>query len=411
MRDLLRIRDFRLLFIGQAGSTWGDALTNLALLILTQRLTGSVAAVAGTAIAVALPQLLFGLPAGALVDRWDRKKVMVAADMLRALLVIGFALVNSTGRIWLMYVLAFTQAGISVFFNPARGVLVPAIVKPDRLLAANSSMETSRIVFGLLGTAAAGVWAGVSADMRLLFVLDSLTFIASACLVQAIRTPSEPAKAGAAQTGMRNELVEGFRNILGSRVLLGVLIGAGIFMFGVGAVNVLLVTFLIDELAVSETWFGILEAAQVSSMVMSGALLATLAARIRPTRTIPMALIGSGLVVAAITAVRTPWQLMILLFAVGWLITPLQASITTIVQTEVNHEMLGRVGSLLNTVTGSANVGSMTLAGVAATQLGVRSVFLICGAIVMAAGLATASVFTVAENFKGRNLKGDFTSE
>lgn len=411
MRDLLRIRDFRLLFIGQAGSNWGDALTNLALLILTQRLTGSVAAVAGTAVAVALPQLLFGLPAGVYVDRWDRKTVMVVSDILRALLVLGFATINSLDNIWLMYVLAFAQAAIGVFFNPARGALLPVITGPDRLLAANSFTETSRIVFGLLGTAAAGIWAGLANELWPLFVLDSITFIGSAALVLAIGARSEPPRIDSARTGVWAEMVEGIRNIFGSRTLLGVVMGAGIFMFGVGAVNVLLVSFVVDELAVSETWFGALEAAQVSSMVMSGALLATLASRVRPTRTIPLALIGCGLIVAAIAVVRTPWQIMVMLFAVGWLITPLQASISTIVQTEVNHELLGRVGSALNTVTGSANVGSMTLAGVAAAQLGVRGVFLLCGVIVMVAGLVTAVVFTVAENFKGRNLKGDFTIE
>lgn len=121
MRHLLAIRDFRLLFIGQAMSNWGDGLTTITLLILTQRLTGSTAAVAGTAIAVALPQLLLGMLAGVYVDRWDRRKVMIASDIARGVLVLGFVFVGSAERVWLLYLVAFLQAAVGTFFNPAKG--------------------------------------------------------------------------------------------------------------------------------------------------------------------------------------------------------------------------------------------------------------------------------------------------
>ncbi len=91
MKRLLGIGDFRNLWLSHVISSFGDALTNLALLILAQRLTGSTAAVATTAVAVALPQLLFGLFAGVLVDRWNRKFVMIASDLARAFLVLGFS--------------------------------------------------------------------------------------------------------------------------------------------------------------------------------------------------------------------------------------------------------------------------------------------------------------------------------
>jgi MFS family permease len=174
MRDLLAIRDFRLLFVGQAMSNWGDGLTTITLLILTQRLTGSVSAVAGTAIAVALPQLLLGMLAGVYVDRWDRRKVMIVSDIARGLLVVGFVFVGSADRLWLLYGIAFLQAAVGTFFNPAKGALIPRVVGSGNLLAANSMMETSRVVFSLLGTAAAGVWAGVGDVLWPIFVADAI---------------------------------------------------------------------------------------------------------------------------------------------------------------------------------------------------------------------------------------------
>ena len=396
MKDLLRIRDFRLLFVGQAGSNWGDALTNITLLILTQRLTGSVAAVAGTAIAVALPQLLLGMLAGVYVDRWDRKRVMVISDVARAVLVLGFVFITSAAQIWLMYAIAFIQAAVGAFFNPAKGALIPALIGRERLLAANSAMETTRIIVGLAGTAAAGLWAGLVGDLWPIFLVDAITFLGSAWLVQLIATESAGHRSSATG-GVWREMVIGIRAATTSRILVGVMVGAGVVMFGLGAVNVLLVPFVIEDLAVSETWFGALEGAQVSSMVMAGALVTVLAARFRPSRVITVTLLGVGVIVASISLVENVWQFLLVLFAVGWMVTPLQASVSTLVQSETPDALRGRVGSALGTVIGTANVSSMALAGVSAVWLGVRGVFLLAGAIACLAGILTSVLFRGAD--------------
>jgi MFS family permease len=392
VRQLLAIRDFRLLFVGQAMSNWGDGLTTITLLILTQRLTGSTAAVAGTAIAIALPQLLLGMLAGVYVDRWDRRKVMVASDIVRGVLVLGFIFVGSADRLWLLYLIAFLQAAVGTFFNPAKGAIIPRIVGRERLLAANSVMETARVVFSLLGTAAAGLWAGFGDALWLIFVLDGATFIVSAAFESAITTPSR-AERPAEPPKVLAEMVSGIKAAFSNRILVGILAGAGVLMFGLGAVNVLLVPFVVDDLGVSEAWFGALEASQVASMVASGALVAVIASKIRPTAVVSLALAGIGVVIASISVVTAPWQLMIVLFAVGWFVTPLQASISTLVQSEVPDEMRGRIGSALGTVIGSANVASMALAGVAAAVIGPRGVFVLSGIFAVVAGMLTVWLF------------------
>ena len=102
-RDLLRLPDYRRLWLGQVISDFGDSLTNLALLMLVNRLTGSTAAMATMAIALAIPQVTFGLLAGVYVDRYDRRRIMLLSDLLRALLVLGFATVHSADQLWLLY--------------------------------------------------------------------------------------------------------------------------------------------------------------------------------------------------------------------------------------------------------------------------------------------------------------------
>jgi MFS family permease len=391
-RALLGIRDFRLLWAGQVVSSFGDALTNLALLLTAQRLTGSTSAIAATAIAIAVPQLTFGLLAGVYVDRWDRKKVMVVSDIIRAGLVLGFLLVSSADLMWLLYGVAFLQASIGTFFNPARTALMPKVVPADSLLGANSLSEMSRIVAGVAGTAAAGLIAGLVGSLSPVFWLDSATFLVSAYAVARIATSAAP-EGTDEPAAVSTELREGLGLVRRSRLLLGVLAGGAVVMLGLGAVNVLLVPFVVDDLALSESWFGALELAQVSSMVAAGAVLAVIAGRVKPTRLIPIGMVGIGVVVAAMAAVGNVWHLIGLMFAVGWVITPLQASVQTIVQRTVPGSKLGRVGALLSTVMTATNVISMAAAGVIAGAIGVRSVFALAGLIAIGAGVVTVAVF------------------
>jgi MFS family permease len=397
MKRLLAVRDFRRLWLSHVVSSFGDALTNLALLILTQRLTGSTAAVATTAVAVALPQLLFGLFAGVLVDRWDRKKVMIASDLARAFLVLGFLAVSTPDLMWLLYVVAFVQASIGTLDNPARSAVLPQIVGKDELLAANSFFQSTIIVVGVAGTATAGLIAGIFDTLAVAFVIDAATFAASAALVAGLAvggrpSPSIAKSAVESDGGMWPELRTGLRYIVSSSMLRMVVVTAGVVMLGLGAVNVLLVPFIVDELAVPETWFGLLEAAQVTSMVLAGALIAVVAKRIRPGSLLVIGLTGVAAVVAAMSLARSVWHLIALLFAVGWFVTPTQAAISTVIQREVPREALGRVSSTLGTVTTTAQVASMGLSGVAAAFLGIRSVFVVAGVItLLAAGFSLAA--------------------
>lgn len=395
MKRLLAIGNFRKLWLSHVISSFGDALTNLALLITAHRLTGSTAAVATTAVAVALPQLLFGLFAGVLVDRWDRKRVMIASDLARAFLVLGFLAVSSPDRMWLLYVVAFVQASIGTLDNPARSSVVSQIVGTDDLLAANSSFQSTMIIVGVAGTATAGVLAGVFDTLAPAFIVDAASFALSAALVTRLAIEGRPARAatrGNMTGGMWSELKEGIRLITSSPMLRTVVVTAGVVMLGLGAVNVLLVPFIVDDLAVPETWFGLLEAAQVTSMVLAGGLVAAAARRIRPGRLLVVGLTGVALVVAVMSLAQSVWHMIGLLFAVGWFVTPTQAAISTIVQTEVPLESLGRVSSTLGTISTTAQVGSMALSGVAAAAFGVRAVFVIAGLIVLVAGAVSLIV-------------------
>lgn len=390
MRELFSIRDYRLLWTGQAVSNFGDALTNLALLLTAQRLTGSTGAVATTAIAIALPTLLFGLIAGAYVDRWNRKRVMIVSDLFRTAFVLLFLLVTSVDLMWLLYTVAFIQAGLGTFFTPAKSAFIPRIVGSKNLLTANSVSQMTQITFGLAGTALAGLIAAMADTLALAYMIDAGSFLVSLAALSLISTNADPEPPDSTQSPrILDDVRIGLSTVWESPVLRGVLVGAAVVMFGLGAVNVLLVPFIVEDLAVPETWFAAIEASQVISMVAAGALVAALAKRLRPTTLITAGLSLIGLLTATMSAARAPWHLMVILFLIGWAITPLQASVSTLVQTEIPDGLLGRTGAALTTVTTAASVASMALAGVLASTFGVRGVFVLAGAVGVLAAVLT----------------------
>lgn len=395
-REVLRIPTYRRLWLAQTVSDVGDGLTNLTLLLLVNELTGSTAALAAMAIALAVPPLTIGLLAGTLADRLDRRRLMLASDLLRAVIVLGFVLVGTADLLPLLLVLALAQASVGTFFNPARGALLPRIVPAQGLLAANSIAQATRVVAGVAGTAIAGLMIGATGLYWPAFVLDALTFLASFALVLGIPTAVgrvPEATPTVARTGVRADLVEGLRIVAGSRVLWVTVATLGVAMLGLGSVNLLFVPLLVNELRVPEAWFGPVELAQSASMVLSAGIVATLAARLSAQSIIVGGMLGVGVVVALLGAAGSVWHIILTMFAVGWFVTPLQAAVVTVLQRTVEDRARGRVMAALQAAMSGASVASMAAAGALAAVIGTRTVFLIAGAIVVVAGILAAVAY------------------
>jgi DHA3 family macrolide efflux protein-like MFS transporter len=393
-RDVLRLPAFRRLWLAQAISDVGDGLALLTLMLLVNQLTGSTLALAAVSIALAIPPLTIGLVAGTYADRFDRRRIMIVADLLRAVVTLGFVLVATADMVPVLIVLAFIQASIGTFFTPARGALMPRVVPAEGLLAANSITQASRVIAGVIGTALAGLIVGVAGVTWPAFVLDSLTFIASAVIVLGVgRELGRPAEGAATRTSTRGAVAEGLRVVAGSRVLWTTLLALAVSMFGLGAVNVLFLPLVVDVLEVSPVWLGAIEIAQSASMILSAGLVAVLAARLRPSTIVTVGILGAGLLVGLTGAVTNVWQVVLLLFGIGWFVTPLQASVVTIMQTNVPDAARGRVMSTLQASMSGASIASMALAGAFGDLLGIREVFFASAAIVLSGGVLAAVLY------------------
>jgi MFS family permease len=398
VRQLLRIPDFRRLYLAQAISDLGDGMTYLALFLLVLDLTGSTAAIALMSILVALPPVTIGLFAGAYADRHDRRRIMIVSDTARAVIVMAMVLVARQDALPALFALACLQAVIGTFFSPARTAMIPRVVPDDGLLAANSLSQATRMIAGVVGAGATGVIAAVAGgQVWPVFLVDGATFLVSVLLVMRVSReagiPSAAAAAGAKATGIGSAVLEGLRVIARSRPLVAALAGVSVTMLGMGAINVLFIPFLVEELGASPAWAGPLEAAQTVSMILAGGLVAGLANRVSVPRLFVGGIVGMAACVGVLSIVPGPWALLLVLFAVGWFIMPVQATTMTLVQRGTDDTTRGRVAGALNAVIQTATIGSMAAAGILADSLGMRTVFALGALLTLLAAVVAAALF------------------
>jgi MFS family permease len=209
---LWRNRDYMLLWSGQVVSTLGVTVTQIALPLLILAITGSPQ-VAGLAAGLSiLPYVLFGLPAGALVDRWDRKRVMLLCDLGRAINIatIPLALAFGALTIWQIYVVAFIEGTLLVFFDLAEVAALPQVVRREQLADATGQNQATFALAGLIGPALGGFLYGLGRALP--FVTDAVSYLASVGTLLLIRTRFQDERAAsAAPRNLRAEIGEGLR--------------------------------------------------------------------------------------------------------------------------------------------------------------------------------------------------------
>jgi len=201
---LLKLRPkYRSLWLAQVISLTGDWFNTIASVIIINRYAASGLAVGGLFIARALPPFLLGPVAGVVADRFDRRKILIASDLLRAAIVLCFLLVDRQERLWLLYALTVLQFSVSTFFEPARAALTPALVETDELLNANTLASVTWSAMLTFGGAIGGLTASLF-GVRVSLMVDSASFLASAILVLSISGQFRSQAAHALESGWKN---------------------------------------------------------------------------------------------------------------------------------------------------------------------------------------------------------------
>ena len=209
-------RNFRLLYIGQTISQLGDWFNAVAVYALLLDLTGSATAVAWMMIVQFLPVAVFGPLAGVIVDRVNRRRLMIATDLLRGGLILTLLLIRRPDQVWIAYVVMAVAVGAQAFFEPARTATIPNVTAPEDLLQANALSSATWSAMLALGASIGGLVTAI-AGRNIAFIVNALSFFASAYFLAQTQydatPPAVPRPSGIlALTGI-TDLVEGVRYV------------------------------------------------------------------------------------------------------------------------------------------------------------------------------------------------------
>ena len=383
---MLKNREFLKLWIGQAVSASGSAITAVAMpLVAVVTLAASPVEMGVLSALTVLPHLVFGLPAGVWVSRVSRRRVMIAADVGRAVLLGAIPVLSAVGllRMEHLYVVAVLAGVLTLLSDTASMTLLPALVPRASLMQANSASMLNQTVASTTGPSVAGVLTQV-ASAPFAIAVDALSFLVSAVASFLIKEPPLPAVAPG-----RYQLLGGLRELFGSPVLSALTLSATIASLAGAAQAPLVVLYLVRDLHWPPLLVGVaITVAGVAAVV--GTVVAPAYSR---RLGIGRAYVSGQLLTSVAGAV----------LAIGWLPLLLLAQLLaglgmalygvpqrTLRQALVPEHLLAQVTATWRTlVIGGQTVGALA-GGLAATYLGVRATLLLSCAG-MLAGVAVAA--------------------
>ncbi|MDQ3328931.1 MAG: MFS transporter [Chloroflexota bacterium] len=384
MLAILRERNFALLWFAGLISIAGDWMLLIAMPLHVYQQTGSTLATGGMFMAAILPSVLLGSLAGVFVDRWDRKRVMVWANLSRALILLPLLLVNVGDWLWIIYIIAAVESTIGLFFGPAENALLPTLVGEDRLVTANSLNALNNNLARLIGPPIGG--AGMAfAGLGAVAVVDAATYLVGGVLIALITRTSPPVPAAAdaeiasAWTRVWGEWREGLRLVGREKTITVLLAMSAAFALGEGILGALYVPFVTEVLRGSELYLGWLMSSQAVGGLLGAVLMARFGARVTPRTLLGMCAVIFGLTDLAIWNARSLEALglprlplaLVLILLVGIPATGLSAGFSTLLQSGTRDEYRGRVFGTLATTQSIMLIVGIALAGVLGETVGI----------------------------------------
>lgn len=394
---VLKNRNFLALWIGQIISQFGDRLAQMALIGLYLKQTAgislshSVPVMRNLFFFSTLPILLFSPLAGVYVDRWSRKKTLIAADLLRAGLILLIPLLAGyTDGMWSIYGVIFLVFSVTCFFSLAKSAIIPNLVKKRELLAANSLSNITRLIAMIGGVTAGGIivaWTGT----KMSFYLDSVSFLLSGLAILAIRIkedpPPEESKGGIGRVA--KELVAGLNFIRKKKRVKFVATSLFILM-GASGIGYLLVTVFVTKalnlgtigLSVLATFLGI-------GMLAGSLIYGHFGEQIEREKVIVGGILVCGVCAVLLGGSKSLFLLSLGVSIIGFIASPIMIAAYTLTQELTPDRIRGRVFSALEVIINSSFLFFIWVAGVLGAWLPIQSIFYLTGVGLLVYGSKT----------------------
>jgi predicted MFS family arabinose efflux permease len=380
LREVFAVPDYRRLWAARTVSQWGDIVQSVTVALLVYELTGSGLGVAAVVAAEIVPVLLFAPLAGALIDRLPRVRVMITADLARGALAAVLAV--ATDQLWLVFLVAFGTSVGTVFFNPAAGSVLPALVKKDALVAANSGIWTAAVLSQVALAPLAGLVA-VTVGFPAGFAVNALSYVLSAAVLRGLHVPAPPARLE--RRHVLRDATDGAAYLLRDR-LLRALAGAQLLAaLSAGATSALLVVYAREVLEVTGSGYGLLlSAIGVGAALGPLVLLRLIRSPLQPVFVFgPFAVRGLVDLVLAATG-RLPVAAGALV-AYGMSTSTGTVTFNSMLQAETPDHVRGRVFACMDMLWQTGRLASLALGAVLADTVGVSAVYAVGGVLLLLA--------------------------
>jgi len=370
---------FLVLWLSEALSLIGDRLLIVALVMLVYERTHSATAIGILMMFKAVPSLLLGSVAGVFVDRWNRKWVMVASNLIQGLLVL---LIPFADALPLVFALYLAMSVVNQFFVPARAATIPDLVPPAALMAANSLFATAFVGAIAVGPAIGG-WIIERFGINAAFYADAATFLVPALAVGMLAIPQARRTPGNRKLGA--DLGQGLAYARSRTDILTALALIAAAFLVMGTTSVLGVIIAQDALHVGAGGFGLMMSAMGVGMLFGAVVAGWLG------RKINRAWLGvAGIVIMGLATLALPWVAQInlaitLLVLSGFGMVTVQVCSQTTLQS-APEDLRGRVMGLAQAINGGAQFLATALAGVLAEQMGTAAVLMGVGLMAIVTG-------------------------
>ena len=407
MFKTLRNTNFARLWCAGLISQAGDWVLLIGLPIYVYILTRSLLATSITFAAGIVPQIVLGSVAGVFVDRWNRKRTLVIANLLLAVALLPLMLVRTPDHVWIVYIVIFAETCFEQFTVPAQNALLPALVTEEQLVPANALNSLSSNLSRLVGPALGGVIAGFF-GLSGIVVADTISFLLAALVLTGI--PAAAAKGAISQrpagdkplASLRREWSDGLRVLFGSRTLWVLVATFTISALGEGVFGVLYPVFVYQALHGGALEIGELMSAQAVGGLLGGLVAGWLGQRLLSRWSIGLNWLAFGVISIAIygapawlalagMTVPVLWVEVGLFIAVGISGVGVLTGSQSRLQTSAPEAFLGRIFGILGTAMGAFTLMGTLIAGTVSNSLGVIPVLNI-----QAAGKLLAGVLALA---------------
>ena len=380
---LRRNPSYRYTWMGQVVSEVGDYFNNVAVLALIMQQSGSGLIVSGAFLSRALPAMVAGPFAGVLLDRLDRRRIMIASDLIRAVVALGFVLTIHRSSPWLLYGLSAALMFASPFFTAGRAAILPTIATSDELHAANSLTQTTSWATLTAGTLLGGLGAA-HLGYTWAFVLNSLSFVFSAWAIWRVgaREGFQPAGSTRRQGSGGREFREGLDYMRSVPLMMGIAMISFGWALGGGAAQVLFALFGEQifhrgATGIGDIW-GFAGLGLLSGGII-GHLFGKRASFVEYKRAVTISYLvhGAAYMLFSQTASFAAALLLMMLSRVGMAVTSVLNNAQLLRHTP--SEYRGRVFATLESLRNAVMIGSMAAAGIASQYWSPRTIGLIAG--------------------------------